>query len=302
MSYDFVRNRARLTREAQASVTASAGWTWDHKSLAQWDADITTLDQLKTTETQTRTEWRNATALWQADVDRIKQITKDVADFGADKFRHAPEKFKLFQALRTDARGRLGIYDQGRKAQSAWQQADPLWTFSPDIDLGGFGSLIATSDARAGTYNVKLAAWRSAAALLLNKVRAVDKDNVAWYAAATRKFKRGTPEGDMIRSTVPTTYRPGPAVGPAVISHLMVSGTSAHFDVAAEHATRFTVLRKWPGSPVFLVVVAESRERSFTFDDLPVGVTQFKAYGSSSDGNGPESAIVEVTIAQQAAA
>jgi len=32
--------------------------------------------------------------------------------------------------------------------------------------------------------------------------------NVAWYADATRVFLAGTPEGDMIRSTVPTPYTP----------------------------------------------------------------------------------------------
>jgi len=32
--------------------------------------------------------------------------------------------------------------------------------------------------------------------------------NEAWYAEATKVFPAGTAEGDMIRSTVPTTYTP----------------------------------------------------------------------------------------------
>ncbi|MEO5716789.1 MAG: hypothetical protein ABIT37_25140 [Luteolibacter sp.] len=32
--------------------------------------------------------------------------------------------------------------------------------------------------------------------------------NEAWYANATRVFPAGTPEGDMIRGTIPTTYVP----------------------------------------------------------------------------------------------
>ncbi len=35
--------------------------------------------------------------------------------------------------------------------------------------------------------------------------------NEAWYAAATRVYPAGTPEGDMIRGTVPTTRNPPPA-------------------------------------------------------------------------------------------
>lgn len=34
--------------------------------------------------------------------------------------------------------------------------------------------------------------------------------SVAWYADATRVFADGTPEGDMIRGTIPTTYDPAP--------------------------------------------------------------------------------------------
>ena len=32
--------------------------------------------------------------------------------------------------------------------------------------------------------------------------------NEAWYANATSVFPTGTPEGDMIRGTIPTTYVP----------------------------------------------------------------------------------------------
>jgi hypothetical protein len=33
----------------------------------------------------------------------------------------------------------------------------------------------------------------------------------AWYANALRVFPDGTPEGDMIRGTIPTTYTSAPA-------------------------------------------------------------------------------------------
>ncbi len=45
------------------------------------------------------------------------------------------------------------------------------------------------------------------------KNRAVKTLSEAWYADATRVFPAGTPEGDMIRSTVPTTYN-GPGNPP----------------------------------------------------------------------------------------
>ena len=133
----------------------------------------------------------------------------------------------------------------------------------------------------------------------MNKARAVDADSVAWYAAATRKFPAGTVEGDMLRSTVPTTSRPESPVGQAVISNVMVSGTDIHFDCAAPHATRFTYLHQTPGASGFVVVVAETPEASLTLHGQIAGLHKFKALGRNSRGTGPESAVAEVTVAAE---
>ena len=42
----------------------------------------------------------------------------------------------------------------------------------------------------------------------------LEQVNEAWYVDATVVFATGTPEGDMIRGTVPTTYNP-PAPKPS---------------------------------------------------------------------------------------
>ena len=41
----------------------------------------------------------------------------------------------------------------------------------------------------------------------------MEDDNQAWYKAATKVFKPGTPEGDLIRSSIPTTTS-GPSAPP----------------------------------------------------------------------------------------
>ena len=82
----------------------------------------------------------------------------------------------------------------------------------------------------------------------------------------------------------------------------MVSGSSVHFDFSAAHATHFTVLQQSPGSPAFLIVLAETEQRSFTAHDLPPGTYRFKVFGSNSKGEGAESAFIEITIAAELAA
>ncbi len=69
-------------------------------------------------------------------------------------------------------------------------------------------------------------------------------------------------EGDLIRSAVPTTTR--------------------------------------PEAPVFLVVTADTTDTHLTLHGQPPGLHKFKVTGSNSRGEGPESVVVEATVAQAA--
>ena len=221
---------------------------------------------------------------------------------GLFKFRNDPLKRQPFENLSTDAQSRADIYAQGNAARAAWEQADPAWTYAQDVTVGSLGSLLANSFTHQQTNTRKETAWRNAAAALMTKAGALDVDNMAWYAAATRRFAAGTTEGDMIRVTVPTTTRPEAAVGQAVISNLMVSGSDIHFDAAAEHATRYTYLHQAPGSSVFLVAVADTPSSAFTLHGQAPGAHKFKVIGSNASSQGEESAAVEATVAQAAVA
>lgn len=307
-SIRFAKRRAEKTRDAQVALSApppgGAGWVYDRKTVLQWKTDCTTLDQYLIGEIGLRTDWRNAAALWQADVDLVQRITQSVVALGRVHFADDAVKKKRFVALRTDAQARDGVWEQGHKALKAWQTADAAWV--PDdgsgTTAGGFGSLLAACAARKDTHGSAYEAWRTSSTRLMTKARTVDADNVAWYEVATRRFKKGTIEGDMIRSVVPTTTQPEQAVGKAAISSVMVAGAEAHFDFNAAHATHFTVLQQSPGSPAFLIVLAESEEKSFTAHDLPPGVYRFKVFGSNSRGEGAESTVIAITIAVAAAA
>ena len=234
ISIDFTRMRAQATRDTQASLAVPpTSWTWSEKTLAQWDNDLAALEQLKIDESARRAQWRNATESWQADIDRIQQMTRDVVREGAFRYRNDAVKAQLFSALNTDATGRREVYEQGLAARDAWQEADPAWQLSPEDTLGTFSSLLEGSPARESAESAKLTAWRQTSSSLLSKATFVDVDNVAWYVDAIRRFPEGTTAGALIRSAVPTTTHAAPEVRRAVTSNLTPSGATVHFDVAA---------------------------------------------------------------------
>jgi hypothetical protein len=257
---------------------------------------------LQQDESSKRTQWRSAAEAWENDLVQIQQITRDVKRAGSFKFRSEPVQLALFEALRTDGSSRGDIYVQGLAARDAWEEADEAWELSAEVTLAFFSSLLASALARQTAHGTALTAWRRAASELANKARVVDADNVAWYAEATRRFPAGTVEGDMIRSTVPTTSRPIQPVGQAVITNLMVANGDIHFDCSAAYATRYTYLHQPPGSPAFVVAVADTPETSFNLHGQAAGVHRFKAFGMNAAGQGPESAAVQVTVAAMAVA
>lgn len=296
----MIRDRAAYSLAAATSIASV--FVWHERTLLQMGDSVTLLDQLDAEESARRTAWRNAAIFWDNTLAEIKAVTATIKRQGSFRFGGDAVKKGFFARLKIDGRSREDIYQQGKQARDAWQEVDAAWKLSGDYLLSAFSSLLASSIALDNAHGPKFTAWRKTASTLNNKARTINRDNVAWYAEATRKFKKGTAEGDMIRSTVPTTTRPAQPVGLAAISNVMVAGTAVHFDFTALHATRFTVFHKAPGSPVFLVVVTETKERSFTFHDLAPGEHEFTVAGVNAKGEGPQSVVVKVTVAAAAAA
>lgn len=299
-SIEQTKTRAEKTGDAQSSIAAV--WTWILKTVMQWRDDVRALDQLIATESSRRTAWRNVAELWQADLDRIKEITQLVVGIAKVQFANRPVDLALFEQLNTDGRSRGDIHEQGVKARDAWQEVDATWRISADITLSAFSSLLAASLARKESHGPKETAWRRAEIDLTMKAEQVDRDNVLWYEEATRRFSEDTAEGRLIRTTVPTSTPPERAARQAVISNLTATGGDLHFDCKALYATHFTYLQQTPGAGAFVVVVADTKVRSLTLHHQPPGLHRFKAVPRNSLGEGPESAIAEITIAAQAAA
>ena len=303
ISIEFTRTRVQATQATQASLIATLpNWVWSEKTLIEWGEDISLLDLAINDESVKRTQWRSAAETWQVELDGLQALTRQLVSIGKIHFRNDVVKRSLFDGLFTDGRSRAEIYEQGLAARDVWQETDPAWTLSTTDTLAAFSALLLGCLTRQATHSAKFTAWRRASATLLNKARQVDEDCIAWYAEATRRFPEGTTEGDMIRSTVPTTTRTEPEVAQAVISNVMSGAGQVHFDCAAENATRFTYLHQSPGSPSFVVALADSPESHFTLSGQPAGLHRVKGFGSNAGGSGPESAATEITVSIAAAA
>ncbi len=302
ISIEHTKNRAEKTRDAQVNLAAAPGWVWSKKTVIQWNTDITLLEQCTADESAKRVQWRNAAESWQSDINQIQAITRLVASIGRVQFQDDPVKVILFDRIRTDGEGRNDIYEQGVVARDVWQEVDMEWELSEVFTLSFLSSLLTAALARKGTHGTKETTWRRAEAALTVKARALHKANVAWYTEATRRFAEDTEEGATIRTTIPTSSRPERLVRQAIISNVTVSGGDIQFSCSAPNATRYTILHQPPGATAFVVLVADTAEESVTLHGQPAGQHKFKVIGRNSRGEGPESAVTEVTVAAQAAA
>jgi hypothetical protein len=300
ISIVFVKERAQATRDAQAQVAAQ--WLWPERTLAQWDADITGLGTLEAAEAAASAAATAEGATLDGELADVETLCRTVVQVGRAHFRGDEVKGALFQSVRVDASGRQALLSSAQEVHAAWEEADAAWSPWAGVTLAVLGSALAAADAKLRAYSLLRTAWRSAAKQVLVAARALDRRCVAWYAQAIKRFPADTAEGLMIRAAVPTTWRPPPPVGQAEIVNPMASGSDVHLDAHAENATRYTFLQQSPGSPGFVVVLADSRDGHLTLHNQVPGVHRFKAVGRNSGGEGPESAIVEITVSQSAVA
>jgi hypothetical protein len=299
-SVEFTRSRALASCTAQTSIASV--WLWNQKTVVQWNADITALEQLIGDEDTKYIQWRSAADAWEAELIQIQQITRDFKAAAAYVYRNNPLKLAHIEALRTDGESRAEIYSQGVAAKDAWQETDPNYDVNEQTTLDALSTHLQSSRTRETAHSTALSAWRKAAVALNAKAQVLDQDNVAWYDAATRRFPAGTEQGELIRSTVPTTTRATTPVGQAQIVNLIVGNGDIHFDVSAQGATRFTVLHQSPSSLSFVVLLADSPQTSINLHGQAPGVHRFKAFGSTSSSQGPESEVAMVTVPTAAAA
>ena len=295
----FEGQRATASRAAQKATGAAkiGGFTLD-----DWKTRLGLVDTKIKAESSARTDLLGAAAVWDGHLREVYDLTRHAAALSKKRFKNEPDKLALFASLEASDSSRALICTNGTDLVPIWRKADPAWAPVEGATLPALEGLLAQCDLDRLDHADKLAVWRKAASTLNGVADTLHDDNVAWYAAATRQFAEGTPDGDMIRSTVPVTTEMAVEVGPAVIKNLLAACGTVRFDAEAPHATTFTYLHHKPGASEWATLQADTVETAVTVGGLTPGEHRFKAVGANAQGLGPESAEVVVVIAQANAA
>ena len=151
---------------------------------------------------------------WDVQLDILHHRTVQASVMAKAKFRNDPATLAVLAPLTASSNSRSETLAEALALESAWAKVAPTWSPLPANTLAAFKTLrkVCAEDLQEVYSNAK-SAWRKEVEKLGTAGRLLEDANEAWYAAATAVFTSDTPEGAMIRSTVPTTYTP-PAAKP----------------------------------------------------------------------------------------
>ncbi len=219
-STDFVKDRASKTISAAQQIAAA--WTWQEKTIPQMQAALVAIIGDNTAMPPVVGQEETASAAeqvmlaargnWDVQLDILHRRTVQGVGMVRNKYRGDAAKLAVVGGLTARGSSRKETLDEALAWESAWSQVDPTWAPLPANTLAAFKTLRnQCEEGLRNAYSDAQSASREEVGRLAAVVAVMEDINVAWYADATRVFPEGTPEGDMIRSTIPTTYTPPPA-------------------------------------------------------------------------------------------
>src|SRR5581483_67209 len=230
----FVKDRVEATTSAQESIATK--WVWPLKTVAQWQADLNELDGSRDgNQPGTLPSLaHNAIAAHQFQAKQANDLAnryelihiKTVQAVGVMRGRAMADRSHAAVVDELSARGdsNIAIEDEGAELLAAWKlEFGENFTPAPGNTYDGLRELFeGKTDAQGNVVTPSLrqlkdamktaaAATRKAEGVLNLLFTRLEDECVQWYAEAVQVFAEGTPEGDMIRTTVPTSdqYSPG---------------------------------------------------------------------------------------------
>ena len=206
--------RAQATKAVQTSIAAT--WTWDEMTLPQWDTAITSFVTQMETEQDAEADYLAKRGETEAAIDSIHSLSGRSVRMAKNRYRNDPAKLEVTNRLHNAAASRTGKLQDALEWESAWEKLEPAWSPLPGVTLATFKPQRLAAMGLLEGLTTKKTTWDAADEQLDAQGRALNGNCVAWYEAATTVFPAGTPEGDLIRSDIPTTYNP-PSTPPTSI-------------------------------------------------------------------------------------
>jgi hypothetical protein len=225
MTYEsqFSINRAGSTISAARQVAAK--WIWVEKTPNQMQTQLETITGNKSVSppvigqmeiaSQAQSVYDSAHGTWHTQLNVLHQLTVQGLNMAKTKLRNDPAGFAVVAGLHASGHSPDKILAEALAWESAWGQVAPTWSPTTSNTLAAFKTLRKQcADDLQTAFKDADSANREQSGKLAQMCLDLEDVNVAWYADATRVFAAGTPEGDMIRSTVPTTYTPSTSTPP----------------------------------------------------------------------------------------
>jgi hypothetical protein len=209
----------RTIKTISAARLIAADWVWDEITPDAMQTQLTAVTGNNTVsppiigqeEIASRADsvLAGKRGAWDAQLKVLHVTTQLGLALGKKHFRNDPASAAVVSGLVAEGKSREGILTEALAWESAWNNLDATWVPDRSLGLAAFRLLrkqcaedlqtaFSTADTDCKEQNSKLE----------QMCADLEATNVAWYAVATRLFPAGTPHGDMIRSTVPTTYTP----------------------------------------------------------------------------------------------
>jgi hypothetical protein len=201
LEYDEVHSRLLTTRTVQAQIAAQ--WTWEEKTLVQWDTLTTTLDASKATFDEAEAAEALALgALTKASI-ALHEATKQAVGLIKVRFRDTPETLKAFANLRAVKASLSAVRQSADDLAAAWQKADPTGSYA-GVTLADYNALRTEFAAKERARVAMQGTTKQARQDFTAQKTVAHKACVAWYGAATRVFPLGTETGTLLRAQIPT--------------------------------------------------------------------------------------------------
>ena len=216
-SLEFIKDRALKTTSAAEQLAPV--WIWQEKTPAQMSALLVAITGNRAVDppvvgqeeitSQAEQTMLHARGLWDAGLDQLHRWTLQGVGMAKNRFRNNPPQAAQLDGLTAKGDSRAATLKEALDWESAWANVDPAWAPLPANTLAAFRALRKQClEDLQDAYADGFAAWSKDAKKLGQMARDLEDVNEAWYADALRVFPAGTPEGDLIRGTIPTTYNP----------------------------------------------------------------------------------------------
>ncbi len=231
-----------------------------------------------------------------ANLESLRERGRNALANMKSKHRKDAAKLSVLDAVSLDGNSVTATVNEARKFAKVWAEVDPAYEAEDELTLTDYNALRVLCGGNQESVGKEGAEEASATGKVKVALDDLYEVCVAWYDAATRKYKEGTPFGIMIRRHVPVTPTSGLEKPLQAVLVADPGIGQVNLSVVAAGATTFTIYTRLVGETDWVPVVVAHDTGSFLHTGLGAGDREYKAVGHNNDGDGPESEIVTVEV------